>query len=79
MYLISYDERTRGLPVHEDGPGEKMSPRYKDKILTYCRVKPSGATSPFVKVKSAVGPIDARAVEIKQVATKRGEKGMIER
>jgi hypothetical protein len=50
----------------------------KDKIVTYCRVKPSGATSPFVKVKSAVGPIDARTVEIKQVATKRGEKGMIE-
>lgn len=44
--------------------------------MAYCRVKPSGATSPFVRVKSAVGPIDARAVEIKQVATKSGEKDM---
>lgn len=47
------------------------------KKTTHCRVKPSGATSPFVSVRSAVGPIDARAVEIKQVAMKRGEIDMI--
>jgi len=34
-------------------------------------------TSPLESVISAVGPIDATAVEIKQVAMKKGEKDMV--
>jgi hypothetical protein len=52
-------------------------PKVNNAGRTYCRVKPSGEISPFVKVRSAVGPIAARAVEIKHVATKKGEKAII--
>jgi hypothetical protein len=43
---------------------------------THCRVNPSGAMSPLVSVISAVGPMDARAEEIRHVARKSGEKDM---